>query len=26
VLAGPGPLGPLHVPVQNGGSPVGRAG
>ena len=26
VLAGPGPLGPLHVPVQNGGSPAGRAG
>jgi Putative sensor len=26
VLAGPGPLGPLHVPVQNGGSPAGRPG
>ena len=26
VLAGPGPLGPLDVPVQNGGSPVGRPG
>ena len=24
VLAGPGPLGPLHVPVQDGGSPAGR--
>ncbi len=24
VLAGPGPLGPLHLPVHNGGSPAGR--
>jgi hypothetical protein len=26
VLAGPGPLAPLRVPVQNGGSPAGRPG